>query len=111
MPVDLELDETVRDAAYAALGLRRDRTAPLQTSRGRKRATLSAMSLVRKAPRSAIVVRAVAFGNPDGSVWGAGLDAGVPAVVASGGAEPVAVALGLERRQPGMGVERRRGSR
>jgi hypothetical protein len=51
------------------------------------------MSLVRKAPRSAIVVRAVAFGNPDGSVWGAGLDAGVPAVVATGVADPVAVAL------------------
>src|ERR1700753_812557 len=51
------------------------------------------MSLVRKAPRSAIVVRAVAFGNPDGSVWGAGLDAGVPAVVATGVAGPVAVAL------------------
>jgi hypothetical protein len=51
------------------------------------------MSLVRKAPRSAIVVRAVAFGSLDGSIWGAGLDAGVPAVVASGGAEPVAVAL------------------
>ncbi len=51
------------------------------------------MSLVRKAPRSAIVVRTVAFGSLDGSIWGAGLDAGVPAVVASGGAEPVAVAL------------------
>jgi hypothetical protein len=51
------------------------------------------MSLVRKAPRSAIVVRAVAFGSPDGSVWGAGLDAGVPALVATGGGEPVAVAL------------------
>jgi hypothetical protein len=51
------------------------------------------MSLVRKALRSAIVVRAVAFGNPDGSVWGAGLDAGVPAVIASGGADPVTVML------------------
>ncbi len=51
------------------------------------------MSLVRKAPRSAIVVRAVAFGNPDGLVWGAGLDAGVPAVIATGGGEPVAVEL------------------
>lgn len=51
------------------------------------------MSLVRKAPRSAIVVRAVAFGNPDGSVWGAGLDAGAPALVAAAGAEPVAVTL------------------
>ncbi len=51
------------------------------------------MSLVRKAPRGAIVVRAVAFGTPDGSVWGAGLDAGVPAVVATGGAEPVAAAI------------------
>src|ERR1700722_6382909 len=51
------------------------------------------MSLVRKALRSAIVVRAVAFGNPDGSVWGAGLDAGVPAVIASGGTDPVTVVL------------------
>jgi hypothetical protein len=51
------------------------------------------MSLVRKALRSAIVVRAVAFGNPDGSVWGAGLDAGVPAVIASGETDPVTVVL------------------
>jgi hypothetical protein len=58
------------------------------------------MSLVRKAPRSAIVVRAVAFGNPDGSVWGAALDAGVPAVVATGGAEPVAVALAWNADRP-----------
>jgi hypothetical protein len=58
------------------------------------------MSLVRKAPRSAIVVRAVAFGTPDGSVWGAGLDAGVPAMVATGGAEPVAVALAWDADRP-----------
>jgi hypothetical protein len=51
------------------------------------------MSLVRKAPRSAIVVRAVAFGTPDGSVWGAGVDAGVPALVAGAGAEPVAATV------------------
>jgi hypothetical protein len=51
------------------------------------------MSLVRKASRGAIVVRAVAFGTPDGSVWGAGLDAGVPTVIAAGGAEPVATAV------------------
>jgi hypothetical protein len=51
------------------------------------------MSLVRKASRSAIVVRALAFGTPDGSVWGAALDAGVPTLVAAGGAEPVAAAI------------------
>jgi hypothetical protein len=58
------------------------------------------MSLVRKAPRSAIVVRALAFGNPDGSLWGAGLDAGVPAVIATGGAEPIAVALAWNADAP-----------
>ena len=62
------------------------------------------MSLVRKAPRSAIVVRAVAFGNPDGSVWGAGLDAGVPAVVAAGGAEPVAVTIAWNADSPEWGL-------
>jgi hypothetical protein len=62
------------------------------------------MSLVRKAPRSAIVVRAVAFGTPDGSVWGAGLDAGVPAVVATGGAEPVAVTLVWDADGPEWGL-------
>jgi hypothetical protein len=61
------------------------------------------MSLVRKALRSAIVVRAVAFGDPDGSVWGAGLDAGVPAVVATGGGEPVAVALAWNADGPKWG--------
>jgi hypothetical protein len=58
------------------------------------------MSLVRKAPRSAIVVRAVAFGTPDGSVWGAGLDAGVPAMVATVGAEQVAIALAWNAERP-----------
>jgi hypothetical protein len=62
------------------------------------------MSLVRKAPRSAIVVRAVAFGSPDGSVWGAGLDAGVPALVATGGGEPVAVALAWDADSPEWGL-------
>jgi hypothetical protein len=62
------------------------------------------MSLVRKALRSAIVVRAVAFGNPDGSVWGAGLDAGVPAVVAAGGAEPVATAIAWDADGPEWGL-------
>jgi hypothetical protein len=62
------------------------------------------MSLVRKAPRSAIVVRAVAFGDPDGSVWGAGLDAGVPAVLAAGGAEPVATAIAWNADGPEWGL-------
>jgi hypothetical protein len=66
----------------------------------RKRATLSAMSLVRKSPHGAIVVRAVAFGNPDGSVWGAGLDAGVPALVAGDSAEPIAVAIAWNADSP-----------
>src|SRR6202012_4704736 len=69
-----------------------------------KRATLSAMSLVRKAPRGAIVVRAVAFGNPDGSVWGAGLGAGVPALVAAGSAEPVAVTIAWRADTPEWGL-------
>jgi hypothetical protein len=51
------------------------------------------MPLVRKAPRGAIVVRAVAFGDADGSVWAAGLDAGAPALIAGGGAEPVTAAI------------------
>jgi hypothetical protein len=62
------------------------------------------MSLVRKAPRGAIVVRAVAFGNPDGSVWGAGLDAGVPALVAAGSAEPVAVTIAWSADTPEWGL-------
>jgi hypothetical protein len=51
------------------------------------------MPLVRKAPRGAIVVRAVAFGDPDGSVWAAGLDAGAPALIAGGAAEPLTAAI------------------
>ncbi|MFZ0388751.1 MAG: hypothetical protein WAL22_24010 [Solirubrobacteraceae bacterium] len=62
------------------------------------------MSLVRKALRSAIVVRAVAFGNPDGSIWGAGLDAGAPVVVATGGAEPVATAIAWNADGPEWGL-------
>jgi hypothetical protein len=62
------------------------------------------MSLVRKALRSAIVVRAVAFGNPEGSIWGAGLDAGVPAVVAAGGGEPVGVAIAWNADTPEWGL-------
>jgi hypothetical protein len=62
------------------------------------------MSLVRKAPRSAIVVRVVAFGTPDGSIWGAGLDAGAPAVVAAGGAEPVAAAVAWSADSPEWGL-------
>jgi hypothetical protein len=62
------------------------------------------MSLVRKALRSAIVVRAVAFGTPDGSVWGAGLDAGVPAVVVAGGAAPVATAIAWSIDGPEWGL-------
>jgi hypothetical protein len=62
------------------------------------------MSLVRKAPRGAIVVRAVAFGDPDGSVWGAGLDAGAPVMVAATGAEPVAVAIAWNADSPEWGL-------
>jgi hypothetical protein len=62
------------------------------------------MSLVRKALRSAIVVRAVAFGTPDGSVWGVGLDAGVPALVADGGAELVAAAITWNADGPDWGL-------
>jgi hypothetical protein len=51
------------------------------------------MPLVRKAPRGAIVVRAVEFGDADGSVWAAGLDAGAPALIAGGGSEPVTAAI------------------
>jgi hypothetical protein len=58
------------------------------------------MSLVRKASRGAIVVRAVAFGTLDGSVWGAGLDVGVPTLVAVGGAEPVAAAVAWHADRP-----------
>jgi hypothetical protein len=50
------------------------------------------MPLLGKAPRDAVVVRALAFGRPDGSFWAAGLDAGAPALIA-GGAQPLAAAV------------------
>jgi hypothetical protein len=51
------------------------------------------MPLLGKAPRDAVVVRALAFGHPDGSLWAAGLDAGAPALIAGGAAEPLAAAV------------------
>jgi hypothetical protein len=51
------------------------------------------MPLLEKQPRDAVVVRALAFGHPDGSLWAAGLDAGAPALIAGGTAEPLAATV------------------
>ena len=51
------------------------------------------MSLVRKAPREAIVVSAVAFGRPDGSLWAMALDAGVPTLLGGGASGPFSTAV------------------
>jgi hypothetical protein len=40
-----------------------------------------------------VTVRALAFGNPDGSLWAAGLDAGAPALIAGGATDPFASAV------------------
>lgn len=48
------------------------------------------MPLVRKAPRGgAILVRALAFGTPDGSLWAAGVDAGGLALLAGAAGAPL----------------------
>lgn len=66
------------------------------------------MPLLGKAPRDAVVVRALAFGRPDGSLWAGGLDAGAPALIV-GGAQSLAArvtwaAEGAEWRLSGDGV-------
>jgi hypothetical protein len=67
------------------------------------------MPLLGKAPRDAVVVRALAFGDPDGSLWAAGLDAGAPGLIAGGSSGSLAVAVawdddGREWRLSGEGV-------
>jgi hypothetical protein len=67
------------------------------------------MPLLGKAPRDAVVVRALAFGRPDGSLWAAGLDAGAPALIAGGTPQPLAgpvewEADGADWRLSGDGV-------
>ena len=62
------------------------------------------MPLLGKAPRSAAVVRALAFGHADGSLWAAGLDAGAPALtpalIAGGAIESLAAAVAWESDGP-----------
>jgi hypothetical protein len=54
------------------------------------------MPLLGKAPRDAVVVRALAFGHRDGSLWAAGLDAGAPALIAGGDAGSLAAPVTWE---------------
>ena len=67
------------------------------------------MPLLGKAPRDAVVVRALAFGDPDGSLWAAGLHAGAPGLIADGPFGSLASSVtwdddGREWRLSGEGV-------